>query len=127
MGLGLRTVPYYGYSCKMYGYITGKFSYNRTVYFSFGLLNGTLRVKIRIYGHIYGHYYLGYIAKCASSSRQEKMMVEYYFFSRARINFRFTNIRILIVSGLRLARRREIVSRPPEKIRSTATADPEKN
>jgi hypothetical protein len=31
-----------------------------------------------------------------------------------------------MVSGLRLARRREIVSRPPEKMRSTATADPEK-
>jgi hypothetical protein len=30
----------------------------------------------------------------------------------------------LIVSGLRLARRREIVSLPPEKMRSTATADP---
>lgn len=31
-----------------------------------------------------------------------------------------------MVSGLRLARRREMVSRPPEKIRSTATADPNK-
>src|ERR1700678_3117126 len=30
----------------------------------------------------------------------------------------------LIVSGLRLARRREIVSLPPEKMCSTATADP---
>ena len=29
-----------------------------------------------------------------------------------------------MVSGLRLARPREMVSQPPEKIRSTATADP---
>jgi hypothetical protein len=29
-----------------------------------------------------------------------------------------------MVSGCRLARRREIVSQPPEKTRSTATADP---
>ena len=48
------------------------------------------------------------------------------FLASLRINLRFTNIRILMVSGLRLARRRKIVSRPPEKMRSTATADPEK-
>ena len=35
-----------------------------------------------------------------------------------------TNINVRIVSGWRLARRREIVSRAPEKIRSTATAEP---
>src|SRR5208282_5740176 len=44
--------------------------------------------------------------------------------SRARISFLFTNISIRMVSGLRLARRREMVSRPPENILSTATADP---
>ena len=29
-----------------------------------------------------------------------------------------------MVSGMRLARRKDMVSRPPEKIRSTATAEP---
>jgi hypothetical protein len=36
-----------------------------------------------------------------------------------------TNIRVQIVSGLRLVRQREIVSWLPEKICSTATADPD--
>ena len=35
-----------------------------------------------------------------------------------------TSISVRIVSGWRLARRSDIVSRPPEKIRSTATAEP---
>jgi hypothetical protein len=35
-----------------------------------------------------------------------------------------TNIKVLMVSGFKLARRKEMVSRPPEKMRSTATADP---
>jgi hypothetical protein len=35
-----------------------------------------------------------------------------------------TSIKVLMVSGFKLARRKEIVSRPPEKMRSTATADP---
>ena len=35
-----------------------------------------------------------------------------------------TSMRNRIVSGLRLARRKDIVSRPPENILSTATADP---
>jgi hypothetical protein len=46
---------------------------------------------------------------------------------RARRSRCLTNIRVRIVSGLRFARRREIVSRLPEKIRSTATADPAQN
>jgi hypothetical protein len=33
-----------------------------------------------------------------------------------------TSINVRMVSGFKLARRREMVSRPPEKIRSTATA-----
>jgi len=44
-------------------------------------------------------------------------------FSQAIINFLFTNMRIQMVSGLRLAWRREMVSQPPEKICSTATVD----
>jgi hypothetical protein len=43
---------------------------------------------------------------------------------RANRNLAFTNIRVLMVSAFRLARRSPIVSRPPENIRSTATADP---
>jgi hypothetical protein len=35
-----------------------------------------------------------------------------------------TSMRTRIVFGFRLARRNEIVSLPPEKMRSTATADP---
>ena len=35
-----------------------------------------------------------------------------------------TNMRVRIVSGFKLALRSEIVSRPPENIRSTATAEP---
>ena len=36
----------------------------------------------------------------------------------------FKIIKVRMVEGRRLARRKEIVSRPPEKMRSTATADP---
>ena len=42
----------------------------------------------------------------------------------ARCSRCFTNIRVLMVSGLRHARRRETVSWLPEKMRSTAMADP---
>jgi hypothetical protein len=38
-----------------------------------------------------------------------------------------TSIRVLIVSAFKLARQREIVSRPPKKTLSTATADAENN
>lgn len=44
--------------------------------------------------------------------------------TRASFNRCLTNMRTRTVSGTKLARRNEIVSRPPEKIRSTATADP---
>ncbi len=40
-----------------------------------------------------------------------------------RIQF-FVNIKARMLSALKLARRNETVSLPPEKIRSTATADP---
>jgi hypothetical protein len=45
-------------------------------------------------------------------------------FVRAKCNRFLTSMRIRMVSAWRLARRREMVSRPPEKIRSTATAEP---
>ena len=45
--------------------------------------------------------------------------------AHARWSFFLTSIRTLMVSGCRLARRKEIVSWPPEKTHSTATADPE--
>lgn len=44
--------------------------------------------------------------------------------SRARRKRCLTSISFRIVSGRRLALRREIVSRPPENILSTATAQP---
>src|SRR5882762_1506198 len=44
--------------------------------------------------------------------------------SHARQRRCFTNIRVRMVSGFKLARRSDIVSLPPEKIHSTATADP---
>ena len=43
---------------------------------------------------------------------------------RASLRCCLTSISTLIVSGTKLARRREMVSLPPEKIRSTATAEP---
>ncbi|KAJ7312727.1 hypothetical protein DFH08DRAFT_821893 [Mycena albidolilacea] len=43
---------------------------------------------------------------------------------RAHRKRAFTNIKVLIVSAFKLARRKLIVSRPPEKTRSTATAKP---
>ncbi len=43
---------------------------------------------------------------------------------RSRWRRCFISMRTRIISGLRLARLSEMVSRPPEKIRSTATADP---
>ena len=46
---------------------------------------------------------------------------------RAKRRRCFTSIKVWMVSGLRLARRNEIISRPPEKIRSTATAEPDGN
>ncbi|KAJ7692541.1 hypothetical protein B0H17DRAFT_1133020 [Mycena rosella] len=45
---------------------------------------------------------------------------------RARRSHCFTIIRVRMMSGFKLARRREMVSRPPEKLCSTATAEPEK-
>lgn len=46
---------------------------------------------------------------------------------RASLRRCFTSISVRIVSGCRRERLREIVSLPPEKIRSTATADPWKS
>jgi hypothetical protein len=43
---------------------------------------------------------------------------------QARHDHCFTNINVLIALGWRLARRREIISRLPEKIHSTATGGP---
>ena len=43
---------------------------------------------------------------------------------RARHRRCLTNIRVRMVSGLRLARRSEIVSRAPENMCLTATAEP---
>ena len=54
--LGLRTVPYYGYGRKKYGWLRLNLSVTRTVYIVFNLLNGTVRVKKRVYGRIYGYY-----------------------------------------------------------------------
>ena len=45
--------------------------------------------------------------------------------ARARCNRFLTSIKVWMVSAQRLARRREIVSRPPRNILSTATAEPE--
>ena len=46
---------------------------------------------------------------------------------QGKISLCFTNMSVWIVSGLRLVQQRDIVSCPPEKIRSTATADPKQN
>jgi hypothetical protein len=43
---------------------------------------------------------------------------------RVNLNLALTNIRVWMVSAFKLARRNPMVSRPPEKIRSTATAEP---
>ena len=43
---------------------------------------------------------------------------------RAKRRCCLTNINVRIVSGFKLAQRKDIVSRPPEKIRSTVTAEP---
>jgi hypothetical protein len=43
---------------------------------------------------------------------------------RAARNLALTNISVWIVSAFKLDRRNPIVSRPPEKTRSTATAEP---
>src|SRR3984957_13763145 len=45
-------------------------------------------------------------------------------FSRARCSCFLTSMSVRMVSAWRLERRRDIVSRPPEKILSTATAEP---
>ena len=42
----------------------------------------------------------------------------------ANLSLCLTSINVRMVSGFKLARRREMVSRPPEKICSTATAEP---
>lgn len=44
--------------------------------------------------------------------------------ARAARSCCFASMSIRIVSGLRLARRSDMVSLPPEKIPSTATAEP---
>ena len=104
------------------------------------MLDGTVRQKIR-YIRPYIRYILNRCCRCkvrqivkqikgVTNVRNEGKGDCYKWRSfdlipsRARINFLFTNMSIRIVSGLRLARRREIVSRPPENILSTATADP---
>ena len=51
-------------------------------------------------------------------------MIYYVDFARTTCILLFTSISMRIVLACRLARRREIVSRPPEKIHSTATAEP---
>ncbi|KAG1720671.1 hypothetical protein EDB19DRAFT_2029789 [Suillus lakei] len=69
-------------------------------------VNGMVQSIIRTYTVVYGTYGMKTNHK------------------RAKRSLAFTSINVLTVSGLRLAHRSETVSRPPEKIRSTATADP---
>jgi hypothetical protein len=52
--LGLRTVPYYGYGRKKYGYFTGILPVNRTVKQKNSSFDGTVRAKKRVYGRFTG-------------------------------------------------------------------------
>jgi hypothetical protein len=55
--------------------------------------------------------------------------IEDYFLMSLRASLKrcFTIMRVRIVPGCKLAHRKEMVSRPPEKMRSTATAEPVKH
>ena len=67
--VGLRTVPYYGYGRKKYGWLHLNLSVTRTVYLIFDLLNGTVREKKRVYGRIYGYYINNWESRSRNSAK----------------------------------------------------------
>ena len=96
---------------------------NCTIKQIFLSFDSTVQAKKTIYGA------RRHLKKVKITKFNKKNVVEIiiYFCLRARINLCFTNMSVQIISGLRLTWQRDIVSCPPEKICSMATADPEKN
>ena len=122
--LGLAAVPIYGYDRTTYGYHMGP---DRTVHIPYAESAWVSMAWWRLsWQPLDGVYGSTVYSNCTN------IWSWYYYYAPnisriavwARHSCCLTSINVLIVSSCRLTRHNDIVSRLPEKIHSTATADP---